>query len=211
MVAPTKIPSAGFRQPISIVDEDGNEVPLVFDGAIYRLPVDAAVTLGPLASVAINDAGAGVTEVSVKPNGTAITAGSLLVGIEDTAGDQQSLKGDVNGRLQITDENGALLGSLSQVDVQETTELANVDIFPADGTAPRDGIIDIEFVGDLAGVWSLKLVRSAVTRVAELAAGASIAADLWQAFAFPVKAGDTYNLRVDAGMDVSAMISFRDR
>jgi hypothetical protein len=56
-----------------------------------RLLVDAAVVLPPLSSVAINDAGAGVTEASVKIRGAAFTDGSLAAGGTDPLGDQYPL------------------------------------------------------------------------------------------------------------------------
>ena len=190
---------------------DDNVAEVIDVAGVSRLAVDAAVTLPALASVAINDAGAGTTEVSVKTDGTTITAGSLLIGGKDTVGEQQAVKTDTSGRLQITDENGAQLGSQDLANTEETAELANTDIFAADATAPRDGFVDIGFIGSGAGVWSLKLIRNAVTRVGELKDGLSIGADKWQAFSFPVRSGDDLNLRVDAAMTVTAMISFRDR
>lgn len=59
--------------------------------AAGELLVSAAVVLPPLTSVAINDAGAGVTEASVKPSGVAFTDGSLASGGRDTGGLQYPL------------------------------------------------------------------------------------------------------------------------
>lgn len=60
----------------------------VLVSAVAPLPVAAAVVFPPLASVAINDAGAGATEASVKVPGAAFTDGSLAAGGRDPLGAQ---------------------------------------------------------------------------------------------------------------------------
>lgn len=79
-------------KPVVLHDEDG--LPIT---ALNPLPV--AVALAPLASVAINDAGAGVTELSVKVNAVAITGGSALIGGEDPGGLQRAIAVDASGRI----------------------------------------------------------------------------------------------------------------
>lgn len=206
-------PQVGMYQQERQVTDPGTDLNAdVIDVAgVNRLAVDAAVTLPATASVAINDAGAGTTEVSVKADGVARTDGSLLVGGEDPSGDQQALAVDTGGRAQVTDVNGALLGSDTLANTEATVEVAGVDIFASDASVARDGLIDIEFTGSATGVLSLKLIRAATTVVADLNDGDTIAADTWQAFTFPVRAGDAINLRVDTGMTVTALINFRDR
>lgn len=211
MPAPTKFHIKGVRTPVSLVDADGEVVPLLFDGAIWRLPVDAAVTFPALATVSINDALGGTTEVSVKIDGVARSDGSFLIGGEDPGGLQRALALDVLGAAHVTDVNGALLGSTFLANTEETAELANTDIFAADAAVARDGWIDLEFYGSLAGIWSMKLIRTATTIVKAVNNGDSIDPDEWQTFSFPVKAGDAINIRVDAAMTVTAGVSFRDR
>ena len=95
------IPTNGARQPVVITNNNGQQAALTFDGAIWRLAVDAAVVLPPIASVAINDAGAGTTELSVKVTGTAIpvTDGGALIAGRDPGGIQRDVAVDVTGKL----------------------------------------------------------------------------------------------------------------
>ena len=209
----TPIPTGGERQLTIPCDDFGNAVGVIFDAvnSVYRLAVDSISSSPAVTSVAINDAGAGVTEASVKADGVARTDGSLLAGGVDPGGLQRALAVDVNGNLTIVDPGGATNGSVSLVDTVETAEAAGVDIFAADGVVPRDGLIDIEVGGALAAIYELKLVRTATTIVKEINSGKVIGIDDWAVFTFPVKAGDTVNLRQDQAQTLTAMISFRDR
>ena len=119
-------------------------------------------------------------------------------------GDYVALKTDDEGKLHTTGGSTTVLDN-----VEETTEIADTDIFAADVTVPADGIVLIEFVTDTSLVLSVQLTRSATTRVAALNSGNSIAADSWFVFEFPVKSGDTINLQGDTGADVTAMLSFQ--
>jgi len=109
------LPINGVREPVTIVDTAGNAAALIFDGAVWRLAVDATVILPPMGSVAINDAGAGTTELSVKVDGTAIpgTDGSALVGGRDPLGDQRAIAVDAVGAVIVSGTGAAPLNTVT--------------------------------------------------------------------------------------------------
>lgn len=78
-------------------DADGNPI-----SALNPLPVTAVFP--PIATVSINDAFAGVTELSVKADGVAVpgTNGSALVGGKDALGNQYALLCNAAGQLIIS-------------------------------------------------------------------------------------------------------------
>lgn len=136
------IPQVGmYQEERQISDPVTDLVADVIDIAgVHRLAVDAAVVLPPLASVAINDAGAGATEASVKTDGIAVTAGSLLVGGKDAAGDQYALRVNASGQLVVS-VGGSTPGATVGPTVADTAVGIGATVaLPFIGTATRQTI-----------------------------------------------------------------------
>jgi hypothetical protein len=147
----------------------------------------------------------------IKEDGDAPKSAGNPVGVTVSGWDGTNLyvlKTDNQGRIILGAGAGSLVATVLQ-NVEETAELAGVDILPTPATAPADGVIFVEFITDTAAKLSLDLTRNAVNRIGDLNDGVAIAADQWQAFDFPVKSGDVINFQVDQDSTVTLMVSFQ--
>jgi hypothetical protein len=176
-------------------DADGNPI-----SALNPLPVTAVFP--PLATVSINDAFGGVTELSVKADGVAVpgTNGSALVGGKDALGDQYALLVDASGRLIVS--------------VGPTTPGATI-------TTPADSVVapaaTVALVAPPAGTTRMRVqvtAGSALTmiRVRELGglAGAGVLLTLLASTMYGDEGGAIAPLEVEnvAGPAAAVMIQF---
>ncbi len=155
------------------------------------------------------------TRLSIQANGVVIPAatndGGMLMAGSD-GGTQRHVAVDASGNLIVVlGGAGPTIGTTVLGSREAFVVLANADIFAADLTVPRDGVVNIEFITNTAGVFSLDLIRDTVTIVGELMSGATIQPDRWQSIMLPVQAADDLNLRISAGAIVTALISFQDK
>jgi len=99
-----KMKTNGFRQPVTICDEDGNQVGIIFDGTVFRLAVDATIS-GPIfiGEVELKDSET-TTEASIKQDGVAIAVGDdgggLLVSGRDPLDKQRQFRTTTAGVIK---------------------------------------------------------------------------------------------------------------
>lgn len=138
-------PLKGHIFPTVIHDTEGDPI-----SDANPLPVSATIIFPALASVAINDAGAGTTELSVKVDAAAIpgTDGSALIGAKDAAGAQRSVRAGSfdDGAVSETLVTAIIRAALTGRDSSAGAGSRNVPI------ESRNADVDGDFASSLIGM-----------------------------------------------------------